>query len=230
MNNFIKNAFVYGLGAATGAFVAIKLLEEHYAAIAEEEIQAVKEDTKRRLEEYKNSEVDCEDVKKEVVDKSSIKNDITTNTYKKLCRDYTKPNLQELSNKYEDLDEHPRDDEEYHTEDEDEELLPPPNLDISREGETGPYLITGEEFANENMHYDKLTLWYYKKDNTLADDREEIVDDVTSLIGDDALGLFNNIGGEKTIHIRNEKISIDFEIICLEKSYKEEILGVIEEE
>ena len=38
--NIFKNLIIYGIGAATGAFIAIKMLEDHYAAIADEEIEA----------------------------------------------------------------------------------------------------------------------------------------------------------------------------------------------
>lgn len=224
MNKFIRYAFVYGLGAATGAFVTVKLLEDHYANIANEEIQEMKEVFKQKEEELDKTRKP--DKKVTHVDFSTAKTD---NPYKKLCRDYTKPDLdflEELSKKYDEemeKKEHPRDDED---EEDIEEMLPPPNTEVTRDDEVGPYFITGEEFANENLNYEKLTLWYYKKDDTLADDNEEMIDNVACLIGEDALGLFNNIGGEKTVHIRNEKRSADFEIICLDKSYKEEILGV----
>lgn len=236
MNKFIKYGFMYVLGAATGGFVAVKLLEEHYANIADEEIEAVKEDAKKRIKnaEKQNEKLEVEVESKPEVEKTSIKNNIETNAYKKLCRDYTKPNLQELSIKYDkeiNNHMHPNEDEDYHTEDdEDDALEESTHKHITTRDDTGPYLITGEEFANENFDFDKLSLWYYKLDKTLADDHDELVDDVTQLIGPDALGLFNNIGGEKTIYIRNEKMATDFEIICLAKSYREEILGVIKEE
>jgi hypothetical protein len=93
-----------------------------------------------------------------------------------------------------------------------------------------PYVITFEEFCEGYDNHDKITINYYKADDTLADENEEIIDDVESLIGEESLSRFGD-GSEdpNVVYVRNERMAIDYEIIKLESSYSEVVSGCNEE-
>lgn len=228
--NIFKNLIIYGIGAATGAFIAIKMLEDHYAAIADEEIEAVKNMAREKIKEIeKKYEKDTEEVK-EVIKKNE---EVVNNVYKKMARDYTKPNLEEIAERAKELadaekEEYPREDEDYddvETMDELEEEMYEKEAESDKLNErydVDPYLITEEEFSNENLHYEKETLWYYLEDKVLCNDSEELVDDVEALIGEDTLEFIND---DQTIYIRNDRQGSDFEIVCVKKAYSVEVMG-----
>jgi hypothetical protein len=91
-----------------------------------------------------------------------------------------------------------------------------------------PYVITTEQFAEEMEHYDKLTIYYYDKDDTLTDENEEIITDVAAIIGDIGLSSFGDEFDEpEVVYVRNEKMEIDYEVIYMHKSYSETVLGVV---
>lgn len=90
-----------------------------------------------------------------------------------------------------------------------------------------PYMIEESSFSEDNTCYDKLTVFYYRKDTTLADEGEEMFDDVRGTIGDEAMDVFEDehCADVETVYVRNEKLGIDYEVIVLDKSYSEDILG-----
>lgn len=85
-----------------------------------------------------------------------------------------------------------------------------------------PYLISEDQYyADTSLEKDTLT--YYEADETLADTRDEIVDNVRETVGD-ALDSFDN---EQYIYVRNERLGLDFEIERREMSYQEAVYGYI---
>ena len=88
-----------------------------------------------------------------------------------------------------------------------------------------PHIISVEEFSEENPHFDKLTIYYYSEDDTLVDENEEIITDVNVVVGGDALSYFGAWNGDpNAIYVRNEKISVDYEVINLNKSYSDTVV------
>lgn len=221
--NIFKNLIIYGIGAATGAFIAIKMLEDHYAAIADEEIEAVKNMAREKIKEIeKKYEKDTEEVK-EVIKKNE---EVVNNVYKKMARDYTKPNLEEIAERAKELadeeKEYPREDDDMDDLEEEMYEKEAESDKLNERYDIDPYLITEEEFSNENLHYEKETLWYYLEDKVLCNDSEELVDDVEALIGEETLDFIND---DQTIYIRNDRQGSDFEIVCVKKAYSVEVMG-----
>lgn len=105
--------------------------------------------------------------------------------------------------------------DEYYPDELDEEGNPPgPN-----EGYAEPYGITFEEFAAENMHFDKKAVVYYSENDTLVyDETDECILEDIQLFGDNWREMLDVTG---TAYIRNEKLSTDFEIIYKEGAYVE---------
>lgn len=117
--------------------------------------------------------------------------------------------------------EHPRDDEQ----DEDYEYEQKKYEPSSNEK---PYIISIDEYTEENTHYDKLTLYFYEDDEVLTEDNEEMIEDVEAIVGNYALNCFGeNSGDPEVVYVRNDRLQIDYEVIRLSKSYKETVLGII---
>lgn len=90
-----------------------------------------------------------------------------------------------------------------------------------------PYVIPVAEFIEDKETYDKITLYYYNQDDTLSGEDDEVVTDVESLIGADGLLCFGSLSDDPDIvYIRNEQLMIDYEVINIDNSYQEAILGI----
>jgi len=88
---------------------------------------------------------------------------------------------------------------------------------------TLPYIIDDQSFCEEYNNHDKISLYYYRADDVLCEESEEIIDDVEGTIGYDALAKLDT---QTSVWVRNEPLAIDYEVISLNKSYAEVVLGV----
>ena len=89
-----------------------------------------------------------------------------------------------------------------------------------------PYVISDEQFSEENAHFDKISLTYYEDDCTLADEGDEIITDVDDTVGRENLDKFGELSGDpEVVYVRNEKLDIDYEVIRLSKSYSDTVMG-----
>lgn len=88
------------------------------------------------------------------------------------------------------------------------------------------YLIGQEEYDNQCPEYDKIEIVYYALDDVYCDEGETMIDDLT-IFGDEAI---EKIQEEDEIYVRNERISTDFDITRMERSYSESVLGYVPEE
>ena len=90
-----------------------------------------------------------------------------------------------------------------------------------------PYVISQEDFYNENGHYDKITLSYFDIDDVLTDNRDEIIPKVDDVIGSESLTKFGELcDDDKIVHVRNERYGADYEVILTGESYVEAVLGI----
>lgn len=91
-----------------------------------------------------------------------------------------------------------------------------------------PYLITQDEYEDQQFDlFSKNELTYFE-DGTLIDDGDSIVDDVDYMVGLDNLAQFDS-GKFKVIYIRNENLSADYEITYKNFTYAE-WMGMPEDE
>lgn len=89
-----------------------------------------------------------------------------------------------------------------------------------------PYIIQPGEFS-EFYDYEPHTLTWYA-DGILADDTDEIINDIDGTVGLDNLDHFGeNPDDPDTIYVRNDKLKSDYEILKDLGSYSE-IVGVYE--
>jgi len=99
--------------------------------------------------------------------------------------------------------------------------------DLSDVDRSAPYLIDDREYTDEFEHHDKITLYYYRVDDVLCEENEEIIDEVEETVGFDAL---SKLEMQTSVWVRNEPISTDYEIISLNKSYAETVYRIGVEE
>lgn len=90
-----------------------------------------------------------------------------------------------------------------------------------------PYVINIEEFTDDNEDYDKLSVTYYEGDDVMADERDGVIPEPSTLVGADALTRFGEgSDDENIVYVRNEKLTSDFEIVRDARSYASVVLGL----
>jgi hypothetical protein len=113
-------------------------------------------------------------------------------------------------------------DDEDEEDDQEDDDSPPES--VSRDP-TRPYAITNEEFLTEFEDFNKISLTFYMGDGTLCDERDAPIRD-TSIVGKGFADLFGQDPADPDIiHVRNEKLTVDFEIARRHGTYTEEVLG-----
>lgn len=81
-----------------------------------------------------------------------------------------------------------------------------------------PYIIAPEAFG-ELDDYEKISLSYYT-DGSLADEGDELVDDVDNTVGLDSLNHFGEYE-EDSIFVRNDRLKCDYEILMDQRKYSD---------
>lgn len=107
------------------------------------------------------------------------------------------------------------------------------DFDLEREKENRSpqraYIISHDEFFNNDLDYSEVTLTYFEGDSVLVDENENPIRDVDSVIGGEGNLSFGYGSKDKHIvYIRNEKLSSSFEVVRSFGTYTEEVLGIRE--
>lgn len=187
----MNKVFIFVLGAAAGSLLTWKFVEEKYRKIADEEIESV-------IEKFRNS-------REELINKfEAYDNKIEKPDKPKLVEHYIEKN---------DLDGTVT--ERKHYEQQIEDAGYTVELQPAKES-VAPYTISPEEygeFGNETIS------WMYYEDGVLADDNDKIIGDYEEIIGD-ALDHFGEYEDD-CVHVRNEDLEWDIEILKSEKTFTE---------
>jgi hypothetical protein len=91
-----------------------------------------------------------------------------------------------------------------------------------------PYIVSQEDFMQNNLGYEQGQLTYYEKDKVLTDERETVIEDVDATVGENNIQFGIGSSDVNVVHIRNEKLRMDFELVRSEGSYAQEVLGLDE--
>ena len=92
-----------------------------------------------------------------------------------------------------------------------------------------PYVITAEEFGQNEKDYNQVTVTYYAEDDVLADEKDEVIDDMDGVIGEPNLGKFGYGSGDRNVvYVRNDRLGLDVEVVRHTGKYAEIVLGFIE--
>lgn len=220
--HIIINVIVFGIGATAGFFLSKK----YHNSLAEKEINSVKE-TFKNLNPITTSEKEDQDEIKEhrnrrlkedrFVNNGLVRAPLTNNMYEQAKQKYniTQKIVEKIDS--EEQKNMTFTDEVGKTEDE--------MLELTKINTENPYLIEEPEFYEDFKHHDKITLFYYKLDDVLCDENEEIIDDIEQTVGYDAL---SKLDMQSNAWVRNESLGTDFEIISLNQSFAETVYGEIE--
>lgn len=92
----------------------------------------------------------------------------------------------------------------------------------------GPYIISIDEFMDDEDPYTKTELTYFDGDDTLTDTNDQIVPDIDRTIGRNNLHSWGTgTTDPEQVYIRNERLEMDFEVTKDDGTYTRKILGIM---
>ncbi len=99
--------------------------------------------------------------------------------------------------------------------------------EIANRSEDAPYIISREEFMQEEKNYIQQTLTFYEGDDTLTDSNDKDIPDSDEVVGDANLHKFGHGSGDNNVvYVRNDRMSVDFEIVRSTQSFAKDVLGL----
>lgn len=105
-------------------------------------------------------------------------------------------------------------------------LVSEEELDRSQRNNGRPYILSQEEFMQGDFEQrSQTTLTYYEGDHVLADEREQPIDNINRVVGEENLKFGHASGDANIVYIRNEYLDVDFEVLRSTGSYSQEVLG-----
>lgn len=84
--------------------------------------------------------------------------------------------------------------------------------------QTKPYVIPPEQFGDDE-EYEQISLTYYA-DGVLADENDEVIEDVEDAVGIDSLNHFGEYEDD-SVFVRNDARKCDYEILLDQRTYSE---------
>ena len=102
-----------------------------------------------------------------------------------------------------------------------------PNRPLHKKSLPASHIITKDTFYEDNdedfPNQEKVSATFYKGDNTLVDQYDEVVENAKAILGED---FFTAIGGDDSqIWVRNTTLKLDYEVDLENGSYSIEVLG-----
>lgn len=195
--NGLKELLIFATGVAIGAVVTFKVVSDRYENIMQDEIDSVKEVFKTNNQVTGST---TDEMKKETKQEPIKLNNTEYTEYNKIVRNYTNY-FEEGEDQYKGIKQtivEPIEPSEYHSD--------------------KPYVIHPDEFgALED--YQTISLTYYK-DEHLADDMDELVEDIDDTVGLASLKTFGEYE-EDCVFVRNDRLKCDYEICKDNRSYEE---------
>jgi hypothetical protein len=91
-----------------------------------------------------------------------------------------------------------------------------------------PVIISQDEFVNEESGYMQGTLVYYVQDGALCDERDQLIESIDDVVGADNLRFGEQSSDENTVHVRNPKLQLEWEIVRNHGSYGRDVQGIVE--
>lgn len=90
-----------------------------------------------------------------------------------------------------------------------------------------PYIITHDEFMENDPDHQQPSLTYYAGDQILADEKDEPIEDADNVVGLANLERFGHGSNDsRMVYVRNEGLGMDFEIAWSPGSYAEEVAAL----
>lgn len=100
------------------------------------------------------------------------------------------------------------------------------DTELKSRTEDAPFVISFDEFAQNESELPQTTFTYYQGDDVLTDEKDDIILDVEGTVGSDNLLRFGAGSDDpNTVYIRNPKTGIEFEVTRSEGKFGEEVGG-----
>lgn len=98
--------------------------------------------------------------------------------------------------------------------------------EIANRSEDRPYVISYDEFQQGEKEYEQTSLSWYEGDDTLTDDKDQPIDNIDSVVGEENLQRFGYGSKDpRVVYVRNDVMELDFEIAKHTASYAQAVLG-----
>lgn len=98
--------------------------------------------------------------------------------------------------------------------------------EVDRRSPDEPYVITHDEFMENENGWEQNTLTYYNGDDVLTDEKDVPVPDIEAVVGSESLTKFGYGSRDKNVvYVRNEKLESDYEITLSMGEYAKEVAG-----
>jgi hypothetical protein len=89
-----------------------------------------------------------------------------------------------------------------------------------------PFVITKEEFDDNETDYEQATLTYYAGDDVVTDQQDKTIDEPDPIVGpENTLRFGHGSGDPNVVYIRNNRLKIDIELVHSPGKYTKEVLG-----
>lgn len=208
MNTKLNSIITFATGAILGSLVTWKCLEKKYKQIAQEEIDSMRE-------YYRNKDFTVKDIVKAAVDEG-LNVDISMVDREKY--------LDSESERCEKLR------KEVTTGESIDIPIPQEYADLTSQYtskevnpmEDRPYVISPEEYGDIDG-YECISLNYYA-DGVVADDSDNIIENVEYVIGEDSLDHFGEYE-EDCVFVRNDTTRCDYEILRDTRNFEDIMNG-----
>lgn len=93
-----------------------------------------------------------------------------------------------------------------------------------------PYLLAEKEYEDNLEDYEQFTLLYYA-DNVLADEKGVVIEAGKEILGKETLKQFGyDSDNPNTVFVRNDKRKAEYQVIRIDGTYSELVLGIHPEE
>lgn len=114
----------------------------------------------------------------------------------------------------------------------------PPEVDTTEEWdyeaevrnrtEEAPYIITDEEFFQNEKEYEQFNLTYFEGDDVVADQADVPMENSDKILGESNLRFGYGSKDHNTVYVRNDSLEAEYEIVRSTGKYSEEVAGFIE--
>lgn len=100
-------------------------------------------------------------------------------------------------------------------------------VDVENRDPDHPYIITEEEFLANETDFSQTSITYYAGDQTLADERDQEIPYLDPIVGASNVNEFGRGSSDpRIVHIRNERLSTDFEVVKHDGKFAYEVMGL----
>lgn len=90
-----------------------------------------------------------------------------------------------------------------------------------------PYIISHDEFMEGEHNYEQVSLSYFAEDDVLADAKDQPIEDIDATVGEGNITRFGHGSGDnRIVYIRNDRMTMDFEVSKSDGSFAQEVLGL----